>query len=182
MLIGCARVSIYEQNLLMQKDALKKAGCKKIFSDIGTGADFDRKGFLDAINYMRPGDCFVVWKLDRLGRSLKDLIKIINNLHENKIAFQSLQESLNTITSAGNVIFQVFGALAEFERDIIRDRTKAGLAAARSRGRLGGRPKIMDQKKVSMAKSLMADNKHSIKEICKTLHVSKSTLYRAINI
>jgi DNA invertase Pin-like site-specific DNA recombinase len=180
MLVGYARVSTQEQNLDLQKDALKKAGCEKIFTDIGSGADFERKGLVDALKYMRKEDCLVVWKLDRLGRSLKDLIATINDIHSKKMCFQSLQEHLNTATSAGKLVFHVFGALAEFERDVIRDRTKAGLNAARARGRLGGRPRIMDQSKIDMAKSLMADVKNPIKDICRTLSISKSTLYRCL--
>jgi DNA invertase Pin-like site-specific DNA recombinase len=180
MLVGYARVSTQDQNLDLQKDALTKAGCNKIFCDIGSGANFERKGLADALNYMRKDDCLVVWKLDRLGRSLKDLIETINKIHEKEMCFQSLQESLNTGNSAGKLVFHVFGALAEFERDVIRDRTRAGLIAARARGRLGGRPRIMDQSKTNMAKSLMADTKNSIGVICKTLNISKSTLYRAI--
>jgi len=180
MLVGYSRVSTQEQNLNLQKDALKKAGCEKIFTDIGSGANFDRKGLTDALSFMRKGDCLVVWKLDRLGRSLKDLIATINDIHEKKMSFQSLQESLNTGTSSGKLIFHVFGALAEFERDVIRDRTKAGLTAARARGRLGGRPKKLDKSKVSMAKALLADHSNAIKDICKTLNISKSTLYRAV--
>jgi DNA invertase Pin-like site-specific DNA recombinase len=180
MLVGYARVSTQEQNLDLQKDALKKAGCEKIFTDTGSGADFERKGLSDALAFMRKGDCLVVWKLDRLGRSLKDLIATINDIHNKKMSFLSLQESLNTATSAGKLIFHVFGALAEFERDVIRDRTRAGLNAARARGRLGGRPRIMDQSKIDMAKSLMADTKNPIKDICRTLNISKSTLYRCL--
>lgn len=134
MQVGYARVSTQDQNLNLQKDALKKAGCEKIFADVGGGADFDRKGLSDALAFMRKGDCLVVWKLDRLGRSLKDLIATINDIHNKKMSFQSLQESLNTATSAGKLVFHVFGALAEFERDVIRDRTRAGLSAARARG------------------------------------------------
>jgi len=180
MLVGYARVSTQDQNLNLQKDALKKANCEKIFCDIGSGADFERKGLLEALAFMRKGDCLVVWKLDRLGRSLKDLIATVNNIHDKKMSFQSLQEHLNTATSTGKLVFHVFGALAEFERDVIRDRTKAGLTAARARGRLGGRPRIMDQSKIDMAKSLVADTKNSIRDICKTLSISKSTLYRSL--
>jgi DNA invertase Pin-like site-specific DNA recombinase len=182
MLVGYARVSTQDQNLNLQKDALKKTGCEKIYTDVGSGAHFDRKGLSDALAFMREGDCLVVWKLDRLGRSLKDLIETINDIHRKKMCFQSLQENLNTATSAGKLVFHVFGALAEFERDIIRDRTRAGLNAARARGRLGGRPRILDQSKVGMAKILMADHSNTIKNICKTLRVSKSTLYRSLKL
>ena len=180
MLVGYARVSTQDQNLHLQKDALKKAGCEKIFTDVGSGANFDRKGLSNALDFMRKSDCLVVWKLDRLGRSLKDLIATVNEIHNRKMSFLSLQESLNTGTSAGKLIFHVFGALAEFERDVIRDRTKAGLTAARARGRLGGRPRKLDSNKIGMAKALMADYKNSIKDICKTLNISKSTLYRSV--
>ena len=180
MLVGYARVSTQDQSLDLQKDALMKSGCERIFTDVGSGADFSRKGLSDALDFMRKGDCLVVWKLDRLGRSLKDLIATINDIHSRKMCFQSLQESLNTATSAGKLVFHVFGALAEFERDVIRDRTKAGLTAARARGRLGGRPRSLDQTKLVMAKSLMADTRNSIGNICGTLGVSKSTLYRSI--
>jgi DNA invertase Pin-like site-specific DNA recombinase len=182
MLVGYARVSTQDQNLDLQKDALTKAGCEKIFTDVGGGANFDRKGLMEALSFMRKGDCLIVWKLDRLGRSLKDLIATINDIHNKKMSFQSLQESLNTATSAGKLVFHVFGALAEFERDIIRDRTNAGLNAARARGRLGGRPCKLDKSKVGMAKALMADHNNSIKDICKTLNISKSTLYRSVKL
>jgi DNA invertase Pin-like site-specific DNA recombinase len=178
MLIGYARVSTHDQNLDLQKDSLKKAGCEKIFCDICGGADFDRKGLSNALSFMREGDCLVVWKLDRLGRSLKDLIATINEIHDKKMSFQSLQENLNTATSAGKLVFHVFGALAEFERDVIRDRTRAGLSAARARGRLGGRPKKLDQNKINIAKALLSDHSNAIKDICGTLNISKSTLYR----
>lgn len=182
MLVGYARVSTPDQNLDLQKDALKKAGCEKLFTDVGGGANFDRKGLADALDFMREGDCLVVWKLDRLGRSLKDLIETVNGIHKKKMSFQSLQESLNTGTSSGKLIFHVFAALAEFERDVIHERTKAGLAAARARGRLGGRPKILDHAKIIMAKSLMSDHNNSIRDICSTLKISKSTLYRSLKI
>ena len=122
----------------------------------------------------------VVWKLDRLGRSLKHLIEVVIQLNERGIYFKSIQESIDTSTSGGKLIFHVFGALAEFERDIIRERTIAGLNAARARGRKGGRPKVMDEKMVAMTKTLMADHSNSVKDVCKTLGVSRSTLYRCL--
>ena len=182
MNIGYCRVSTQDQNLDLQKDALKKVGCKKIFCDIGTGSDFNRKGLMDALEFMREGDCLVVWKLDRLGRSLKDLIQTVNDIHEKKMSFQSLQENLDTSTSTGKLVFHVFGALAEFERNIIRDRTNAGLSAARARGRFGGRPRILDKNKIKIAKSLFSDRQNSVSEISKTLNVSRSTLYRYMNV
>ncbi len=137
---------------------------------------------IDAIEFCRADDSLVVWKLDRLGRSLKHLIETINQLHEKKVGFVSVQESIDTTTSGGKLIFHVFGALAEFERELIRERTNAGLASARSRGRLGGRPKVMTARQIQMAKTMLADPNTTIKEICEALGVSKSTLYRYIKV
>jgi len=178
MKIGYARVSTLDQNLELQTDALSKAGCEKIFTDRASGAKDDRQGLIDAIEFCRKSDSLVVWKLDRLGRSLKHLIETINALHEKKVGFVSVQESIDTTTSGGKLIFHVFGALAEFERELIRERTNAGLASARSRGRMGGRPKAMTTRQIQMAKTMLADSHTTIREVCKTLDVSKSTLYR----
>lgn len=178
MLIGYIRVSTSDQNTDLQEDALKKEKCNKIFKDVASGANSDRVGLDKALQFARTGDTLVVWKLDRLGRSLKHLIEVVNTLKERGIYFKSIQESIDTSTSGGKLIFHVFGALAEFERDIIRERTMAGLKAARARGRKGGRPKIMDEKMVAMAKTLMADRNNCVREVCKTLGVSRSTLYR----
>src|SRR5437667_2944557 len=183
MLIGYARVSTQDQTLNLQKDALEKIGCAKIFTDTASGATTERKGLDDAINYVREGDTLVVWRLDRLGRSLKHLIETITKLNNRKIGFKSIQENIDTTTSGGKLVFHIFGALAEFERDIIRERTNAGLQAARARGRLGGRPKAKahnSSKKVAMAQSLYDDKNNTIDEICKTLNVSRATLYRYI--
>ena len=138
----------------------------------------DRSGLNEALEFCREADSLVVWKLDRLGRSLKDLITTINALHARGIGFISLQENIDTTTSGGKLVFYIFGALAEFERDIIRDRTNAGLQAARARGRQGGRPPKLNTKQVAMAKKLMKDESNSIKDICQTLGISKTTLYR----
>ncbi len=178
MIIGYARVSTEDQNLDLQFDALKKAGCEKIFQDKISGMKENRDGLSQALEIVRSGDTLVVWKLDRLGRSLQHLISVINNLKNKGIYFRSIQESLDTSSSTGKLIFHIFGALAEFERDIIRERTMAGLAAARARGRVGGRPKIMDKGKVKLARTLVADDTRSIGEICEILGVSKATLYR----
>lgn len=178
MLIGYVRVSTQDQHLELQKDALEKTGCEKIFTDIASGAKTERKGLEEALTYLRQGDTLVVWKLDRLGRSLKHLIEVVNDLSERNIGFQSIQEKIDTTTPGGKLIFHIFASLAEFERDIIRERTKAGLEAARVRGRLGGRPKSMDDKKIAMAKTLYNDKSNSIEDICKTLNVSRATLYR----
>lgn len=139
MLVGYARVSTHDQNEDLQVDALTKAGCERIFTDRISGAIVDRPGLNDALDYIRPDDTLVVWRLDRLGRSLKDLIEIVGKLDSQGIGFTSLQESIDTNTSGGRLVFHIFGALAEFERNLIRERTKAGLAAARARGRVGGR-------------------------------------------
>ena len=178
MLIGYARVSTQDQHLELQTDALEKAGCEKIFTDVASGAKTERNGLEEALTYLREGDILVVWKLDRLGRSLKHLIEVVIALSEINIGFQSLQEKIDTTTSGGKLIFHIFASLAEFERDIIIERTNAGLKAARARGRIGGRPKVMDTKKISMAKSLINDSNNSIKDICETLNVSRATLYR----
>lgn len=178
MKIGYARVSTIEQNLDLQIDALKKVGCEKVFSDKASGVRSDRAGLINALEFCRADDTLVVWKLDRLGRSLKDLITTVNTLHAREIGFVSLQENIDTTTSGGKLVFYIFGALAEFERDIIRDRTQAGLHAARSRGRQGGRPPKLNKKQIAMAKKLMKDESNSIKDICATLNISKTTLYR----
>jgi DNA invertase Pin-like site-specific DNA recombinase len=178
MLVGYARISTGDQNLNLQMDALKRAGCEKIFSDVASGSREDREGLEESINFVRDADTLVVWRLDRLGRSLKHLIDTITELQEKNIGFRSLQENIDTTTSGGKLVFHIFGALAEFEREISRDRTRAGLASARARGRNGGRKRVMDNTKVEIAKSLRNDPKYTISEICKSLHVSKSTLYR----
>ncbi len=178
MLIGYARISTNEQNLNLQTDALTRAGCEKIFTDTASGAKSDRTGLTEAINFMRKGDTLCVWKLDRLGRSLKHLIETVLALQALGKGFCSLQENIDTTTSGGKLFFHIFGALAEFERDIIRERTRAGLASARSRGRLGGRPSIMNSKKLKMATSLYADGKTQVGEICETLGISRATFYR----
>src|SRR5688500_147734 len=137
-LIGYARVSTTEQHLHLQQDALSAAGCLKIYTDTISGATSERKGLAEALDYIRAGDTLVVWRLDRLGRSLKDLIERITQLHSRNIGFKSLTENIDTTTSGGKLIFHIFGALAEFERDIIKERTNAGLTAARDHSRPGG--------------------------------------------
>lgn len=178
MNLGYARVSTLDQNLELQEDALTKAGCEKIFRDVASGAVDSRKGLAEAIEFARKGDTLVVWKLDRLGRSLKHLIETVNLLKERGVGLLSLQEKIDTTTSGGKLIFHVFGALAEFERELIRERTTAGLKAARVRGRLGGRPPKLTAKQIEMAKRLLNDPNVEVKEICETLQISRSTLYR----
>ena len=178
MLVGYARVSTTDQNLDLQKDALRKAGCRRVYADTASGATDARKGLTQALGYLRKGDTLVVWKLDRLGRSLRHLIDTVNKLHARKVGFRSLQENIDTTTSGGKLFFHVFGALAEFERDLIRERTQAGLRAARARGRLGGRPRALSEKKLAQARMLYASRCHTAGRIAKTLGVSRSTLYR----
>jgi DNA invertase Pin-like site-specific DNA recombinase len=180
MLIGYARISTQDQTLNLQKDALEKLGCTKIFTDTASGAKAERKGLEEALGYVRAGDTLCVWRLDRLGRSLKHLIETITLLSNRKIGFKSLTENIDTTTSGGKLVFHLFGALAEFERDIIRERTQAGLTAARARGRKGGRPKALNAKKAQMAQGLYNDKTYSIDEICRTLNISRATLYRYI--
>ena len=167
MKIGYARVSTSDQSVYMQKQALKQAGCEKIFSDTASGVRADRVGLDNAMTHLRAGDTLVVWKLDRLGRSLQNLIQIIKLLQENKIGFQSLQENIDTTTSGGKLVFHIFSALAEFERDIIRERTNAGLQAARARGRLGGRPYLLPPKDIIRVKKLYAARENTVIEICR---------------
>ena len=166
------------QHLELQEDALAKAGCEKIFRDVASDAVVSRKRLAEAIEFARHGDTLVVWKLDRLGRSLKHLIETVNLLKERGVGLMSLQEKIDTTTSGGKLIFHVFGALAEFERELIRERTNAGLKAARVRDRLGGRPPKPTAKQIEMAQRLLNDPSVSIAEICRTLQVSRSTLYR----
>lgn len=180
MFIGYARVSTEDQHLHLQTDALKQAGCEKIFADEISGAAGERPGLTDALTFMRQGDTLVVWRLDRLGRSLKDLIARVEDLQQRQVEFRSLTEDIDTSTSGGKFMFHLFSALAEFERDLIRERTLAGLKAARARGRLGGRPRIMAADKIQMAATLMQSGRASIHDICKNLGISRTTLYRHV--
>lgn len=181
MKVGYARVSTDEQTLDLQRDALTAAGCTQLFEDTASGATVERVGLQQVLAYVRAGDTVVVWRLDRLGRSLKALIELLNGLHEREVGFVSLTEQIDTTTPGGKLIFHVFGALAEFERDLIRERTTAGLAAARARGRKGGRPRaaaFADPKQAAMARDLYKGRHHSVADICRTLKVSRATLYR----
>jgi DNA invertase Pin-like site-specific DNA recombinase len=180
MLIGYARVSTQDQTLNLQNDALHKIGCTQIFTDTASGSTTERAGLHEALQFIRAGDVLVVWRLDRLGRSLQQLIETIATLQERSIGFKSLSENIDTTTPGGKLIFHVFGALAEFERDLIRERTRAGLAAARARGNKGGRPALVDANKQKLLETLYADKQHRIADILKTLDISKSTLYRSL--
>ena len=180
MLVGYARVSTAEQSLALQRDALTAAGCGRVYTDVASGAVDDRDGLAEALDYVRDGDTLVVWRLDRLGRSLKQLIERITVLEARGVGFRSLTEAMDTTTSGGRLIFHVFGALAEFERAVIRERRLAALAAARARGRLGGRPRTLSPARVEMARALLADPARPIADVCQALHVSRSTLYRHV--
>ena len=177
MLVGYARVSTLEQDASLQIDALEQAGCERIFRDKVSGAKTEQPGLQEALDFLRKGDSLVVWRLDRLGRSLKHLLETVALLEERGIGFRSLQEAIDTTTSGGRLIFHIFGALAEFERNLIRERTLAGLRAARARGRKGGRPKALDAKKMELAYRLYDEKKYAIKEMCQMLGISKPTLY-----
>lgn len=182
MKVGYIRVSKHEQNESLQIDALQTAKCERLFSDSISGAKFERKGLDEALAFLRPGDTFVVWKLDRAGRSLKHLIELLTTLQERGIEFISLTEKIDTTTAGGKLIFHLMGALAEFERDLIRERTNAGLAAARARGRTGGRPrKLKTSGKVELARRMFADKNNSVQEICTILGISRASLYRYVN-
>lgn len=181
MKVGYARVSTLEQNLDLQTDALKQAGCERIITDEISGSLTERPGLIKLKELLREGDTLIVWRLDRMSRSLKHLIEWVNELRKIGVGFQSLHESIDTTNSTGQLIFHMFGALAEFERNLIRERTKAGLEAARARGRQGGRPKKLSINKRTLAVDLYKGKKHSLKEICQTLEISKPTLYKYIS-
>jgi DNA invertase Pin-like site-specific DNA recombinase len=179
--VGYARVSTGEQTLALQLDALAKAGCGRVFEETASGAKADRVVLAEVLAYLRTGDTLVVWRLDRLGRSLGHLIETVAELAGRGIGFKSLTEQIDTTTPGGKLVFHVFGALAEFERDLVKERTHAGLAAARARGRLGGRPKkLADPKKLALALALYDGGQADIATICATLGVSRATLYRAL--
>jgi DNA invertase Pin-like site-specific DNA recombinase len=180
MLIGYARVSTDDQNLDLQKDALEKIGCERILEDHLSGVKDQRPGLQAALDYAREGDTLVVWRLDRLSRSLKALIEMVNLLDSKGIALRSIHESIDTSSSSGKLIFHIFGALAEFERNLIRERTQAGLQAARARGRKGGRPKALNADKRALTVKLYDERKHSIGQICEMMGISKPTLYKYV--
>lgn len=178
MLVGYARVSTQDQKPHLQTDALKKAGCKKIFKEKASGAQRDRPELKAALEYIRAGGTLVVWKLDRLARSLKQLIETIENMEGRGIGFMSVTENIDTTTSGGKLIFHIFGSLAEFERSIIRERTKAGLDAAWKRGKRGGRPPSLKDKDIQAAKAMLSDPDITVVEVARQLKVAPSTLYR----
>jgi len=181
MLVGYARVSTQDQHLDLQLDALKLAGCEKIFTDEGiSGSKSDRPGLNKALEFCRQGDTLVVWKLDRLGRSLAHLIEAVKSLGDRGVEFKSVQETIDTSTPGGKLVFHIFCSMAEFERDLIRERTNAGLAAARSRGRNGGRPQALTSEQIKMGKALSNSPDLTVNQICEQLGCSRATYYRQI--
>lgn len=177
MKIGYARVSRDDQQLDLQHDALTAAGCERIFSDKMSGAKASRPGLDEALAFARPGDVLVVWRLDRLGRSMSELLRLTADLEAHGVGLESLKEQIDTTSAAGRLVFHVFAAMAEFERNLIRERTFAGLEAARARGRHGGRPGVPPET-IAAIQALAGDQSRSPEEICKALKISRSTLYK----
>ena len=177
-LIGYARVSTTDQKAELQIDALKAAGCDRVFTDKAPGSLANRPQLDRMLDHLRPGDVVVVWRLDRLGRSLKNLINLVENLADREVGFSSLTESIDTTTANGKLFFSIMGALAEFERELIRERTLAGLAAARARGRMGGRPSKMTPDKIKVAREMYDSKQHTVEAIARTIGVSRKTVYR----
>jgi DNA invertase Pin-like site-specific DNA recombinase len=175
--IGYARVSTHEQNLDLQTSALTAAGCVRVFTDKASGAQRHRPQLVAALDYLRPGDVLTVWKLDRLGRSLGHLVEITDDLRDRGIEFRSLTEGIDTTTPGGKLVFHIMGAIAEFERDLIRERTNAGLAAARAEGRVGGRPPKVTAAKLAAARRVLDDGGTAY-EAAAVIGVSRATLYR----
>lgn len=178
MLVGYARVSTQDQTPRLQLDALKAATCERIFEETASGAQRDRPQLMAALDYARKGDTIVVWKLDRLARSTKQLIETVELLEERGVGFRSLTENIDTTTSGGRLIFHIFAALAEFERAVIRERSAAGLRAARKQGRVGGRPPAMTKDDIAAARALLTDSSITTRQVAKRVGVSVSTLYK----
>lgn len=181
MKVGYARVSTAEQCLDGQSDRLMAAGCEKIFTDIASGARSDRPQFLAMMEFVREGDSVVVLKFDRLGRSLKHLLETIAKLDRLGVKIESLVEGLDTSTPGGKLVMHIFGAIAEFERDLIRERTQIGLTAARSRGRVGGRPSRLSAEQVKAVRSMSELKNIPVETICTTFKISRSTYYRTLD-
>jgi DNA invertase Pin-like site-specific DNA recombinase len=178
--IGYARVSTTDQDPSLQIDALKVAGCERIFVEHASGARIDRPELARALDYVRSGDALIVWKLDRLGRSLPHLIEVVRDLETRGVGFCSLTEGMDTTTPGGKLIFHIFGSLAEFERDLIRERTMAGLAAARARGRVGGRRPVLTGAQRKAVRELYGRKEHTLDELAELFGVSRSTVARAV--
>ena len=180
MTFGYARVSTNSQDEALQLDALNRAGVDRIYSDHASGATTSRPALDELLGHLRPGDTLVIWRLDRLGRSLRHLLDVVADLESRSVALRSLTESIDTSTTGGKLVFHVFAALAEFERDLIRERTKAGLDAARSRGRVGGRPSVWTAEKREQAERMLADGK-DVTTVAKVLGVSRASVYRSFD-
>ena len=176
--IGYARVSTGDQSLDLQRDALQQAGCSTLYEDVASGKNTDRPELVNCLKALRSGDMLVVWRLDRLGRSLPDLVRIITDLEQRGVAFESMTEKIDTSTATGRLVFHLFGALAEFERNLVRERTLAGLASARARGRKGGRKPALTPAQVREVKVLMADKSIPVGQIAQRYGVSRTTLYK----
>lgn len=177
MFVGYARISQHDQSLDLQLDALTAVGCEKIFTDTASGARQDRPGLTQALEFVRPGDVICVWRLDRLGRSLPHLIQLMMMLESRSVGFRSLTEAIDTTTVGGRLAYNLFASLSEFERSVLRERTRAGLQAAAQRGRRGGRPKLMTTQKVAAARNLLATGTPA-KDVASVVGVSLPTLYR----
>ena len=178
--IGYARVSTWDQTTHMQMDALREARCLRIFEETASGTSADRPQLRAALDYVRAGDRLIVWRLDRLGRSIKHLIETVGLLDERGIGFQSLQENVDTTTSTGRLVFHIFAALAEFERDLIVDRTKAGLIAARERGSRPGRKPSLNADQIAIVRRMHAEDQHTVAQIAGVVGVSRATIYRSL--
>ncbi|MEH7126030.1 recombinase family protein [Bacillus sp. JJ1773] len=179
MIIGYARVSTQDQNLQLQLDALQNAGCFEIFEEKITGTKKDRPALNEMLKMLRPGDRVIVYKLDRISRSTKHLIELVELFEEKEVEFVSVQDNIDTSTALGRFFFRIMASIAELERDIISERTRAGLSAARARGRNGGRPTV-DKKKVQLALKMYHSNEYSIKQILQATRISQATLYRYV--
>jgi DNA invertase Pin-like site-specific DNA recombinase len=180
--IGYARVSTDDQELALQLDALSVAGCLTVYQEKASGKDTERPELMQCLKALRAGDTLVVWRMDRLGRSLSDLVKTIADLEARGVGFESLTEKIETSSATGKLMFHVFAAMAEFERNLIRERTQAGLVAARARGRVGGRRKKLDEQQKKEIKALLRDPDISITEVAKRYGVSRTTIYRNVDI
>lgn len=181
MLIGYMRVSTGEQNLDLQRDGLERVGCDRVFDDVCTGRATERPGLAKALDIARDGDTLVVWKLDRIGRSLTHVVGLVSDLQKRGVGLKVLTGDVDTTTATGRLVFGIFATLAEFERDLIHERTMAGLAAARARGRAGGRPRVMTKQKLKAAMAMMADRDNVARDVAAQLGVSLSTLYAYVD-
>ena len=181
MLIGYMRVSTGEQSLDLQRDALEQIGCERIYEDVCSGRVIDRPGLAMAMEMARDGDAIVIWKLDRIGRSLAHVVGLVGNLQKRGVGLKVLTGDVDTTTTTGRLVFGIFATLADFERDLIQERTMAGLAAARARGRAGGRPRVMTKQKLKAAMAMMADRENVARDVAAQLGISLSTLYAYVD-